>query len=242
MASPLRMVEKTHMIRAAQKDAAMLRDETGHTRVNPPPTGHFMRRSGAKDCARRGLPLHRIQWMGRWGSLAVLVYVEEAAEETPGGLSIGQSCQEMDEVIAQRVAQLVRTSVKEDIVQTVKQEVAEAYAATADELNHKVAEVNNLVMPSCVVSISSNTVHAVLSGFVGDPSSCVTRCGWRWGGGSARVVTDTRVSNAKICSKCKPFLHAVAPEWVRTLAVGISEACNLVAGGATGAQTSEHSP
>eukprot|EP00971_Amphidinium_carterae_P120928 2395398-Amphidinium_carterae.1 len=82
-----------------------------------------MRRSGAKDWARRGLPLHKIQWMGRRGSLAVRVYVEEAAEETPGGLSVVQSCQEMDEVIAQLVAQLVRTSMTEEIIQTVKQEV-----------------------------------------------------------------------------------------------------------------------
>lgn len=36
-------------------------------------TGHCMRRSGAKDLARKGTPLAKIQWLGRWGSAVVIV-------------------------------------------------------------------------------------------------------------------------------------------------------------------------
>eukprot|EP00971_Amphidinium_carterae_P118469 2347078-Amphidinium_carterae.1 len=48
-APPLRMVEKTHMITScAEGRGAMLRDERGPDTSVRPPTGHFVRRSGAK--------------------------------------------------------------------------------------------------------------------------------------------------------------------------------------------------
>ena len=77
------VVSKLAMVTAAQADAALLR-EMGFLTMNPSAvTGHFLRRSGAKALARLGVPLAKIQWLGRWGSSAVLAYVEEAAEEAP---------------------------------------------------------------------------------------------------------------------------------------------------------------
>eukprot|EP00971_Amphidinium_carterae_P249385 4950316-Amphidinium_carterae.1 len=46
-------------------------------------TSHFMRRSGAKELTRQGVPLHRVQWLGRWSSAAVLAYVEEVEMDGP---------------------------------------------------------------------------------------------------------------------------------------------------------------
>ena len=46
-------------------------------------TGHFARRSGAKEQARRGIPLSTIQCMARHSSLATLGYIEEAWAENP---------------------------------------------------------------------------------------------------------------------------------------------------------------
>ena len=39
--------------------------------------GHSCRRGGAQFLARRGCPVGTIKWMGRWGSDAVLKYIEE---------------------------------------------------------------------------------------------------------------------------------------------------------------------
>jgi len=50
-------------------------------------SGHSMRRSGAKFLAHRGLPEWLIQFMGRWGSGAVRLYIEEAYAEMSSGVS-----------------------------------------------------------------------------------------------------------------------------------------------------------
>ena len=42
-------------------------------------TGHSARRSEAKELARRGWPIELISKLGRWGSAAILGYIEEAA-------------------------------------------------------------------------------------------------------------------------------------------------------------------
>ena len=53
-------------------------------------TGLFMRRSGAKACARAGWALARAQRWGRWGGpAAVACYVEEAASESPFAIGLG---------------------------------------------------------------------------------------------------------------------------------------------------------
>ena len=77
------VIKKKAVIEAAQADAALLAEMGLMTESPEAVTGHFMRRSGAKHLARTGVPLSKIQWMGRWGSSAVLAYVEEAAEEAP---------------------------------------------------------------------------------------------------------------------------------------------------------------
>ena len=83
MANPAVAVSKAEMQMAAQADATHLRDME-LLKVEPRDvTGHFLRRSGAKALARVGVPLAKVQWLGRWGSAAVLAYVEEAAEEAP---------------------------------------------------------------------------------------------------------------------------------------------------------------
>ena len=71
------------MVEAARADARKIHDLGIAGLAAEDVTGHFMRRSGAKDLARRGVPLSRVQWFGRWGSPTVLAYVEEALEESP---------------------------------------------------------------------------------------------------------------------------------------------------------------
>ena len=48
-----------------------------------PLSGHSARRSEAKELARKGWPLELISKLGRWGSSAILAYIEEAAAELP---------------------------------------------------------------------------------------------------------------------------------------------------------------
>lgn len=46
-------------------------------------SGHSARRSGAMQYARKGISVHRIQFLGRWKSSAVFRYIEEAMTEIP---------------------------------------------------------------------------------------------------------------------------------------------------------------
>ena len=77
--SKLEFADKARCISALRADARRL-IFAGH--VDPSSlSGHSFRRSGAKYLARRGHAIGHIQWLGRWGSAAVLGYVEDAAEE-----------------------------------------------------------------------------------------------------------------------------------------------------------------
>ena len=46
-------------------------------------TGHSARRSGAMWYARKGMPVHEMDLLGRWKSSAVFRYIEEALQEIP---------------------------------------------------------------------------------------------------------------------------------------------------------------
>ena len=75
-------VSKSAVIAAVRSDAALICQLGTASLCEEEVSGYFMRRSGAKELARRGLALSRIQWYGRWGSPTVLAYVEEALEES----------------------------------------------------------------------------------------------------------------------------------------------------------------
>ena len=76
---------KEKVIEAAQSDARQLKDRvdlaSGIEIARC--TGHFMRRSGIKDLARRGLSRDSIKWFARHSSDAVDGCIEKAMEEAP---------------------------------------------------------------------------------------------------------------------------------------------------------------
>ena len=69
------------------KPAWVLTLQLGLTSISEEPlNGHTPRRVGAKTLARMSVPEWIIEWMGRWGSSAVRVYIEEAFAETNVGV------------------------------------------------------------------------------------------------------------------------------------------------------------
>ena len=146
-------------------------------------TGYFMRRSGAKSWARRGLPLARVQRLGCWGSSAVMMYVEEAAEELAPGAEHGAPVEaaradaatafgclpahgglaEHEGLLAMlgrpEVQQsLAEAGVAEDRLVALERFAAEAKSVIGDA-RVLAQELGELVRPSLVVSTSSEALH-----------------------------------------------------------------------------------
>ena len=218
LADPRVVVSKAAFCRAAQADATLLyRIGLLHSAPSEV-TGHFMRRSGAKDLARRGFPLARIQWLGRWGSMAVLTYVEEAAEESPAGLQpLGGTWEELQGDLAMALgacpegpapvgeilsrpqvrdavtrggSALRRLEALEDFALSVQRDLGTT-AALAHELDH-------LVRPASVLNTQTKVVHKALRTERLDPESASTLCGWRWARSNrSRPLSQTEYDRAE---------------------------------------------
>ena len=228
LADPRVVVSKAVFCRAAQADATILY-RFGLLHSTPSEvTGHFMRRSGAKDLARRGFPLARIQWLGRWGSAAVLTYVEEAAEESPAGLQpIGGTWEELQgdlalalgacpegpspvgewltrpqvrDAVARGGAAERRLKALEDFALSVQRDLGTT-AALAQELDH-------LVRPAFVLNTQTKVAHRSLRTERLDPESASTLCGWRWARSNrSRPLSQTEHERAgelgwTMCPRC----------------------------------------
>ena len=196
MADPGVVVAKAAIVRAARADVGLLQSR-GRVLVSPAEvTGHFMRRSGAKHLARQGYPLHRIQWLGRWGSAAVLAYVEEAAEEAPESArpASEQGWDELRADLAQvlrsagSVGDLSRPEIRERVVQDGLAEsrlaALEVFAASAQrdvaDAQALARELDQLVRPTLVLNKITRVVHRALRTERLDPEMASTWCGWKW--------------------------------------------------------------
>ena len=236
VADPRAFVTKAAVIRAAQADATIL-SRLGLLHVPPAEvTGHFMRRSGAKNLARRGCPLARVQWIGRWGSAAVLAYVEEAAEESPAGLvPVGGSWDEVrgDLATAFRAAPegpapidlasfLARPEIRDAVAQggatDRRIEALELFASSAGreigDVSALARELDCLVRPAVVLNTQTRVLHRAVRAERLDPRTSSTFCGWQWALSTrSRPMGPEEVEEAGVrgwtwCPRCR------APEQV----------------------------
>ena len=135
--------------------------------------------------------MSKIQWMGRWGSSAVLAYVEEAAEEAPHPCTVDSGGPSWEEVRAD-VANMLRQSgpsalaalsaaaavttnrvtALEHFLSSVQVEVGST-ASLAQELDA-------LVRPTLVLNKQTRVAHRALRTERLDPEVCTTMCGWKW--------------------------------------------------------------
>ena len=204
-------------MRAAQADARLL-VEFDLLHLDPAEvTGHFMRRSGAKALARAGVPLAKIQWLGRWGSAAVLAYVEEAAEEAPGaddgppGESPGTGWEHIRTELAQVIREGGRAAL--DNRSGLPPSIAEFLASVRSELcdvSSLVRELDALVRPALVLNRKTRVVHRTVRTERLDPELWSTCCGWRWSRSAvARPIGQDDVEQAgDLWAEC-PRCHGV---------------------------------
>ena len=227
---PTAVVSKRSMVEAAQSDAGHLYI-MNLLPVDPSAvTGHFLRRSGAKALARLGVPLAKIQWLGRWGSAAVMAYVEEATEEAPVELD----CASWDQV-REDLAKVLRcagpTSLeaeprelrREMIASGVLGERLDAVESFLSSVQGELGrtsqlciELDGLVRPEFVLNLApqrgrgiARTVHKAVRVERLDPDLCTTSCGWKWGrSGHARPVLAAELEQAgdmwHKCPRCFP--------------------------------------
>ena len=148
-------------------------------------TGHFMRRSGVKDMARKGCACTTIQWYARHSSKATWDYIEEAWGDAPEQALKLKSEVELSEALAgtlRRVdcleeavkaqAELVHTSLRHDGFDFDNEEVK-------SEMRK---EARRALLPSFVINLSSGAVHRPCHSFsiLEDPKKWTTKCGWPW--------------------------------------------------------------
>ena len=231
IARPHRFVEKQALVAAAQRDAELIRSMGVADVVPSEVTGHFMRRSGAKSWTRRGLTLASVQWLGRWGSAAVMMYVEEAAEEMAPGAdhgvpvevvraeaAIALRCFPAQEELAGQVglpALLGRPEVQQSLAEAgIAEDRLLALEQFASEARSEIGgaralaqELDELVRPSFVLNTSSEVLHRAVRTERLASLVASTRCGWRWARSPvSRPVSAEEVTNAGqlwvVCAKC----------------------------------------
>ena len=208
---------KVAVVRAIQADAEILErlELLGGRPADV--TGHFMRRSGAKHFARSGVPLAKIQWLGRWGSAAVLAYVEEAAEEAPGaddgppGESPGTGWEHIRTELAQVIREGGRAAL--DNRSGLPPSIVEFLASVRSELcdvSSLVRELDALVRPTLVLNRKTGVVHRIVRTERLDPELWSTCCGWRWSRSAvARPIGQDDVEQAgDLWAEC-PRCHGV---------------------------------
>ena len=129
---------------------------------------HVMRISGAQFLSRRGVKLYIIQLVGRWGSLSVLRYVQEAplagAMQTRSTNST--SLAEIIELLKAETPQGNNSQVQNlsDEMQAIKDQLATLGKDTATTLEAQAIADTEIAAPSAgwVRNPSSKVMHSVL--------------------------------------------------------------------------------
>lgn len=209
---PKAFVDKRFMVREAQRHVQLLAEMFEEFQVQPSDvTGHFMRRSGIKDMARRGCTFTSIQWFARHTSTVTWNYIEEAWGECPE-----HSLRLKDELaLAESLASTLgrMTSLEEavaDQARTIEKSLRQdgVYSNT-DEMLHEIRkEARRAVQPKFVINSVSKVVHipSPMFSFRDNPKLWSTVCGWSWvnADGACRPVfeDDELCENLKKCLKC----------------------------------------
>ena len=182
---------------------------------------HCMRVSGAQFLSR-GLQwdLFVIQLFGRWGSLAVAKYVQEAplshATERAPSTSLAavlKMVQEATQAARQPPDPIAEASIRADI-EDIKKKLNASLALSIQDLSERAGITDNqdpdVTEPQeklTVTNPASNVVHAVLvnSHESIPPEACITVCGWKWLiAGAATMSRASRTSSLpNFCKTCK---------------------------------------
>ena len=225
-ACPSKVVDKKFMIDEAQRLASLIKlsNPAASQLEIMTVTGHFARRSGAKELARRGIPLSTIQWMARHSSLATLGYVEEAWAENPREsfrCIDASSISDMFQVAVGRISAL----------EEAQHEVCAGQASLSGELDRLEAqlldlaseslqvrlpsdlmgqmrtELRKMVIPIGVLNTRTKFLHHVdqRTCILSKPDQWICKCGWKFMSSCNKELffdDDELPEGAAVCDHC----------------------------------------
>ena len=222
----LEFVSKNAMVAALKKDAELVTGWVEHPRIallDPDDvTGHAMRRSGIKRYVRLGWTTPRCMFVGRWGSAAVMGYIEEAIEESPylqnPDAPLADFKKELD-----NIKKLIEGERKKE---TDTVELENQMVCLAADLTRQMKEVTWMIKPEAVLNKDSKTLHWT-DGCVGPLAGWKTACGWSWvlAGHKAIPVNHCADPREKIimCERCghsenfKKYTSSLPEKWREAL-------------------------
>lgn len=175
-------------------------------------TGHFMRRSGIKALARRGVSFASIQWLARHSSQVTWEYVEEAWGENPHASLRMHDDLALNEVLASTLARVTKTeeavaSLESDLTEKLKHD-GFPVAECPDFSDVIKREVKNSLVPEFVCNSNTSVVHVTCksSCMNRDPKTWSTKCGWFWvrSAGISKLYyeSDDIPDHIRRCGKC----------------------------------------
>jgi len=204
---------------------------------------HVLRVAGAQFLARSGLDLILIQLFARWGSNAVLRYVQDAPLELQGGVAIraaagavkdcGRRLAEIQADVASARSADLEAKVLEALSSALEKDNVRAYVdkivhdalvsrAASEQATTKVEELPRLF----VKNKATKKVHqALVFGHDSPPESWQTFCGWQFGAAKHEVAKKLgRETN--LCRDCfaKTKGEAQQPQSDSTSSASSSEA------------------
>lgn len=174
-----------------------LRSVSGSSRL----TEHSMRRMGAQYYARHGVSNSYIEFMGRWGSATVLLYIGEALQNRASESAViaarGSSSSESSAALCARLRQShhladVNRRRGDSDGDAVGAEIASIAAEWLTKIRSEIQAAKDEVSKDWLIEqrrqwggvrrAANDTVHEVLIGHAPFSTSIwVTRCGWSFG-------------------------------------------------------------
>ena len=167
--------------------------------------GHVARVAGAQFYTKKGVPVFQTQLMGRWGSMAILRYIQDAPlevlpesiQEALSGPSLGSVVQEM--ATGDDQTELVRRI--EEKLETQSVQIAACIheiQALADRFKK-----NDSKAVHHVQNKATGVVHRIcFGGQLSIPELWTTACGWNFGTSDRRRIDMEAALNLKHCKKC----------------------------------------
>lgn len=179
-------VEKDQLVMEAQRQVGIYLNEHPNEAIAVERiTGHFMRRSGIKEMARKGCTFNSIQWFARHSSQVTWQYIEESwGENAEHSLKLRDEMQ-LTECVSSVLGKVNRleeaVSLQEDRIEQSLQQ--DGFVLDMELLKPEIRkEARKALLPKFVSNVVSRITHrpSPLVNPLSDPKTWHTGCGWPW--------------------------------------------------------------
>ena len=180
-------------------------------------SGHSLRRTGAQGLARLGVDTWAIQLLGRWGSNAVLEYIQEVPLERSAAWarSAARGLDPPSTSRASASACAASGGLPVDEAPAFPMVSSEAIKVLAAEANTEESHDKDKVTEERFVKSSGLIWHKVPShGAIGPMTSWTTVCGWRFAKSDGLLSPELPrpLLHKFMCKRCLPSEHQAAKD------------------------------